>query len=179
MDKMLLSYIASLQGQNALIDRFFIVTASYSSYFFMIVFMLITGYITLFKGPGRRKPLLVAILILSFTLGANMLIRTVVGRERPFVTFGEFAPLIYHTASFSFPSNHAAVSFAVAWTGFLVSPLVGWLIAGIAVIVSFSRVYVGVHFPADILAGMLVSFIVFFLVSRIEKSVAGKTGYIN
>ena len=55
--------------------------------------------------------------------------------------------------TYSFPSGHATVSFACATTLALAVPRLTWPLFTLATLISFSRVYVGVHYPLDVLAG--------------------------
>ena len=83
-------------------------------------------------------------------------LKAISARERPFERIDEADPLLGATVGSSFPSGHAATSAAGAlvlaltvrrWIPFLVL-----LAAGIA----FSRVYVGVHYPLDVLGGAII-----------------------
>ncbi len=91
-------------------------------------------------------------------------------RERPFLVLEHVNQLV-SAGSFSFPSNHAANSFAFAsgMAFFFRRAAVPFLL--IAAIVAFSRVYVGVHYPSDILAGSMLGIVVFFMLFGIYRFV--------
>jgi undecaprenyl-diphosphatase len=93
-------------------------------------------------------------------------------RQRPFEVLDHVNKLV-SAGSFAFPSNHAANAFAVA-TGiawFFRKAALPFLL--LALIVALSRVYVGVHYPSDVIAGgvlgVAISFIVLFLYNRAKN----------
>ena len=92
----------------------------------------------------------VAILISESISG---LLKEWLERDRPPVADPDPAPLVDLPATFSFPSGHATVSFACATTLALAVPRLTWPLFALATLISFSRVYVGVHYPFDVLAG--------------------------
>jgi undecaprenyl-diphosphatase len=81
------------------------------------------------------------------------LLRHAIGRERPPLRFPEPHPLVHVPGSPSFPSGHAATSFACAATLAWLTPLSPIALYTLAALIAFSRVYVGVHYPLDVLGG--------------------------
>ena len=77
-------------------------------------------------------------------------------RDRPPLADPEPRTLVDLPATYSFPSGHAAVSFACATVLALAVPRLRWPLYGLATLIAFSRVYVGVHFPFDVLAGAAI-----------------------
>lgn len=91
----------------------------------------------------------------AVALLANQVLSHIWNRTRPFVhhrahVFGT------HAADSSFPSDHASASFAIAAAVLAFSPLVGGLFLAAAVLISLGRLFIGVHYPTDVLAGVLV-----------------------
>ena len=65
-------------------------------------------------------------------------------------------PLLEAPSTFSFPSGHATVAFASATILALAVPRLRWPLFALAALIAFSRVYVGVHYPGDVLAGAVL-----------------------
>jgi undecaprenyl-diphosphatase len=91
---------------------------------------------------------------LALSDGIGNLLKQVVQRIRPCHVVDGVRLMGGCTQSFSFPSNHAinmAALAAVAWLGL---PRWGWSVAVLAFLVGYSRIYLGVHYPTDVLAGL-------------------------
>jgi len=85
-------------------------------------------------------------------LGTNLL-KASLQRTRPCHVIHDVHLLAGCTRSFSLPSNHASNMFALATVGWLGLRRWRWVLPLLAAGVSYSRVYLGVHYPTDVLAG--------------------------
>lgn len=112
-------------------------------------------------------------LVLEHTLCSA--IKMVVQRPRPFVVNPSVSLLIGGASGYSFPSGHTASSFAAAMTLFfgkerkLFVPMFV-----LAVLIAFSRMYFYVHYPTDVLAGMVLGSAVAWLACRLYSRFARK-----
>ena len=87
------------------------------------------------------------------------LLHQFVERARPFVALG-FDPLVTVSASerlASFPSGHAAFFFAIAFVLFYSNRRTGWWFVGFSVLNGLARVAAGVHYPSDVLGGIIIA----------------------
>jgi undecaprenyl-diphosphatase len=89
-------------------------------------------------------------------LCAAKIIKPAFQRQRPEFVMTGVRLLVPSQSSESFPSNHATNMFAAARFLSFTAPLVGAVAYGLAFAVAYSRVYVGVHFPGDVLGGMIL-----------------------
>jgi len=125
---------------------------------FVALFVLIRG--------GKSGVLVIVLALLALGLSdfvASGVLKPLVQRVRPCFALDHVRLLVTQPRSFSFASSHAANSSAVAtllWIffhrGVLVEKLFSVIMIFYALLISFSRVYVGVHYPGDLLAGMVI-----------------------
>jgi undecaprenyl-diphosphatase len=87
-------------------------------------------------------------------------LKAAIGRDRPAVAFAEPKPLVHAPHDHSFPSGHAATSFACATTLTFFAPRLAPLFFVLAAAIAWSRVYVGVHYPLDVLGGAALGAVV-------------------
>ena len=99
----------------------------------------------------------------------DLIIKELVARTRPYDAIESLNILVSPLSSYSFPSGHANSSFAAALALTLAFGRKGAWAYIPAALIAFSRCYVGVHYPSDVLAGMLVGTLVAFAVYKLLK----------
>jgi undecaprenyl-diphosphatase len=102
------------------------------------------------RGPSVGKGLAIAY---ALELTAYRILKSKVTRSRPFVDVPEVTMGIVPPDEFSFPSGHTAAAFVFALVVGVSFPVMAPLLFLLAVLIAVSRVYFGVHYPTDVLAG--------------------------
>ena len=123
-----------------------------------IIWIILAVLLMISKKYRRLGFLAIAALILSTVLGEGVL-KHVVQRIRPSVDIPAANLLITKPLSYSFPSGHTTSSFAVA--GVLAKYLKNYALEffSLASLIAFSRLYLYIHYPIDILAGIILGLI--------------------
>ena len=148
-------------GHFRVLDLLMSFFAQYALELYVVLFLV--AWFTLPKVEMERRHALVVMGCSGIlALIINVLISHVWFRPRPFVSLpkGTFTKLIPHSADSSFPSDHTAGSFGFAAGSW--SKAQSWVsrsFTGVAILVSIARVYTGVHWPTDVLAGIVIGII--------------------
>ena len=128
----------------------------------IILPVLFFWLLLIFKNPTKRKQLVILIpIVIVFTDQIGYKIKKFELRDRPWVIHQD----VNHLGSnggkhYSFPSNHAANSMALAT---IIVHILGknyWIVFILATITGFSRIYIGVHYPGDVLFGFILGWFV-------------------
>lgn len=105
-------------------------------------------------GPVRMACALLTPVAALVAVGVQQLVVSRVHEARPYAVFPQALVLVSKTADPSFPSDHACAAGAVAAGLFFVDRRLGWVTAGFAALMAVTRVYVGAHWPLDVVAGL-------------------------
>ncbi|MBQ5858865.1 MAG: phosphatase PAP2 family protein [Peptococcaceae bacterium] len=104
----------------------------------------------------RKAGLAMALALIFCLLIGNITLKPLIARPRPYSYFPEMQLLIPPLSDYSFPSGHTFASFASATALFLHHRKEGTAAYLLAAVIAFSRMYLYVHFPTDILAGIIL-----------------------
>mgnify|MGYP001612917969 CR=1 FL=1 len=164
MNQKVFEFLFGLSHRNSIIDAVFIFLAN------LLPYLLVLGFVVLifYKSSSRRRLILYIEAALSLILGSVILVqffRFFYHHPRPFEEMG-FAPLIAGSGSSSFPSNHAAILFALSLLVFYLNRRVGIWFFVLSLLSGLARIVVGVHWPLDILGGALVGVLAAYLIHR-------------
>jgi undecaprenyl-diphosphatase len=115
-----------------------------------------------------RRYTVVGTLLLAIVVSESVSfrLREAIGRDRPPVRFVEPEPLVTTPNSHSLPSGHSTTAFAAATVLGASFPRFRPVFYGLAALIAWSRVVVGVHYPLDVVAGALLGVAVGLLVLR-------------
>ncbi len=164
MDAIIFLVVQKLAATSPILDAIGIFCAS-------ILIWIMVAAIAVFWVLDKKKRTLAAISAFVAALISwlvNQGIGEFVFRPRPFASLATAHLLINKSAlDKSFPSDHAAMAFALAMAIFMVDRRWGWAFIVGAVMVSIGRIYVGAHYPTDVLAGAAIGLICAYIIHRL------------
>ena len=132
-----------------------------------------SAFVMLFFKKWRKAGVAMLIALAVGFIVTNLTLKPLVARTRPFDVNPEFTPIIPLPLDFSFPSGHTCSSFAAAVALTVQKRKAGIFALAVAALIAFSRMYLLVHFPTDIMAGAVVGvvsgFISTFFVNKTKK----------
>jgi len=165
IDQTIFNLIHNLAGKWWSLDWLGIFFAEYLGY----LIVLIAIFIFIKERNWRQRIYFLALAGLSVILARGLIteiIRFFYYRARPFLAL-QIQPLIEHGPSGSFPSGNAVAFFALALAIFYFNRKWGWRSLILALLIGVARIFVGIHWPSDILAGALIGLVSTFLVKKI------------
>lgn len=132
------------------------------------VIWIILTIVLLIPKKTRRIGIISACALLGSLLINNLILKNLVGRIRPYEVIDGLMPLVAKPSGASFPSGHAGSSFASGWVLYRNLPKrFGIPALVLAVLIACSRLYVGVHYPSDVLVGTMNGILIAYLAQYI------------
>jgi undecaprenyl-diphosphatase len=157
---------------NAFWDAINCFIATISPYFYAL--FLVGCYL-----KGKRNRALYAFYSALVGLSINVVITIFYFHPRPFM-LGLGQTLIRHSPESSFPSDHATLAFSIAFFFLLDKDLkIGAILLLVALLTGFARVYVGVHFPFDIVGSLVVSLVASIFVIILKEYLSKLNSLLN
>lgn len=165
MEKAMLIFIQeNLRG--SFLDGVMIVSSWIGDY--AIIWIALGAFLIIFR-KTRKGGFDMLISMAVAAVISNLILKNILARPRPFLAIDELTLIISPLNSFSFPSGHACSSFAAATALALTFRGKGALAFIPAAMISFSRIYVGIHYPSDVLCGALIGVLVAWCIYRLTE----------
>jgi len=143
------------------------------------IFWIALSLLLLIFKKTRKVGLVMIIALVLDVILCNGILKPIINRTRPFVV-NPNAPLIYERPTdASFPSGHTAVSFACAFS-LMFGKIKVWIPAMVlAALIAFTRLYLYMHYPTDILGGIAVGVIAGLFANKLFIYITKKYDKIN
>jgi undecaprenyl-diphosphatase len=168
-DYQIFQLINSFAGKNKFLDALGIFASEYLIFIMAAIVFLLVFWI---KHKTVRLKIINSVAASVVAWALNAAISVIYFRPRPFVGH-EVVNLINKSAdSKSFPSDHTAIAFAIAFSVYFFNRKLGVLLLAMAMLVAFGRIYVGVHYPLDIVGGFIVGLGSAIFVKRLSDRVS-------
>ena len=125
------------------------------------------------KNMLKREGFTIAVALIIFSVLGLLILKPIIARPRPFIAQGVDI-LIKEPMGFSFPSGHTGSSFAAASVIYFYNKKRGLLALSLATLIAFSRMYLFVHYPSDIVGGLILGIISSRIAIKITNEISRK-----
>ena len=159
----------AIQGiRTPVLDQIFLAITSIMGSYGQIG-LIVAVFLLAFK-KTRKAGFCVLLSYFLVLLFGHVLLKDLIARPRPCHLDETIKLLVTRPDSFSFPSTHTAWAFGTATSIFLYYKRAGIFAFVVAAIMGFSRMYMFVHFPTDVLAGLVMGVVVAVIAKMIVEA---------
>jgi len=166
IDQILFDFIHGLAARSWVVDGIAIFLAQWFPYLLIVI----AFYLLFFQEKHtKRRIYLFSYLALSLLVAKGIFVTTIqffFSRERPFMAL-DFNPLLDGVIGHAFPSSHTVIFITLALVMFSYKRSVGWWFLLGGFLIGFTRIFVGVHWPLDVAAGIAVAFVSVALIRKL------------
>ena len=139
------------------------------------IFWIIVCLVLILYKKTRKIGIPCALSLAVNALATNVILKNLIARTRPYKAIEGLTILIAEPVDFSFPSGHAAASFAVAGAVFFSGHRrAGTVLLIFAALIALSRLYLGVHYPSDVIGGTVVGLLAAWFVTALFHELTEK-----
>ncbi|NPV11753.1 MAG: phosphatase PAP2 family protein [Ignavibacteria bacterium] len=151
---------------NPLTDKLMPFITDVRNWYLLYIFL---WFLILFKGGRYRVGLAIGMILLVVVSDqlSSVLLKSLFARPRPCKVLENVHLLVGCTDSYSFPSSHAVNNFAAAMFFTYFYRHLKWILFSVASVMALSRIFVGVHYPSDVLGGALIGMGIGYLMAVI------------
>lgn len=137
-------------------------------------FWILLGILLVIPKKTRNIGIVVLVSLAINIFITNIALKPLIARTRPFDATSAIIPLISKPHDYSFPSGHTSASFASAFIYYRMCPKkYGIAAIVLASLIGLSRLYLGVHYPSDVIGGLLVGLFSSIAAYRIMQNKLG------
>ena len=152
------------------LDSFFLLITNVNHWY--IAYSILLG-ICFVKGGTKGKLAVAGVLLLIIFADqfSHRVLKEIFLRPRPCNALGDIITPAGCNGTYSFPSNHAFNNFAAATFFFILYKNLKWILFTTATLIALSRIYLGLHYPSDVLAGAAFGVLFGYLFAMLVLSV--------
>lgn len=165
-------YFVNHNLSTGFLDKFFSIVTNVNNWYTAYIILLGIAFT---KGGLRGKlavPTIILLILVTDQLG-HKVIKEIFQRIRPCMSLTDVLTPLGCNGTYSFPSNHALNNFAAATFFYRLFPKLKWVLFITAFLVSLSRVYLGLHYPSDVIGGAIIGsafgYVFSFAVLKMEE----------
>lgn len=179
MDYTIYSLINGFAGRFVALDKTMVFIAQNFQYLFAIILLLLwSKKDTKEKVTTNRKVAILAMMTMLIALGINHIIGFIHFRPRPY-TLHTAHLLVSPSVDPSFPSDHATFAFALTLPILVVNKYFGRVMIVMSLLLlCFSRVYIGIHYPLDVVGGAIIAYVTYKSIHKFPKYIDYITNFV-